>query len=163
MEGPIINFSVHRARTWGYDYAWPSSRPQTIAKVIGSMTNIRGPIYATTGLHVKLHRQARTASHEDFNKLAKYVREVRSETAEARRALKRFESEHPKNIDDSLRQEYQAAVQDFRTCIGDLVLLVDVSATDSDFNLAHRRIIAARRACEVARDALEHHRAEHER
>jgi hypothetical protein len=111
----------------------------------------------------ELHRQARTVSHEDFNKLAKYVRQVRAETAEARRALKSFESKHPKNIHDSLRQEYQAAVQDFRTCIGELVLLVDVSATDSDFNLAHRRIIAARRACEVARDALEHHRAEHGR
>ena len=62
---------------------------------------------------------------------------------------------------DSLRQEHQAAVRKFRESIGDLVVLVDNSAADSDFNLAHRRIRAARRACEVARDALEHHQAEH--
>ena len=62
---------------------------------------------------------------------------------------------------DSLRQEHRAAVHNFRAAIGDLVELVDNSATDPDFNLAHRRIRAGRRACEEARDALEHHRAEH--
>jgi hypothetical protein len=62
---------------------------------------------------------------------------------------------------DSLRHEHQAAVQSFRASIRDLVILVDNSATDSDFNLAHRRIRVARRAYEVARDALEHHQAEH--
>jgi len=62
---------------------------------------------------------------------------------------------------DSLRQEHQAAVQKFRESIGDRVVLVDNSGGDSDFSLAHRRIRAARRACEVARDALEHHQAEH--
>ena len=62
---------------------------------------------------------------------------------------------------DSLRQEHQAAVQKFRESIRDLVVLVDNSATDSDFNLAHLRIRATRRDCEMARDALEHHQAEH--
>ena len=62
---------------------------------------------------------------------------------------------------DSLRQEHQAAVHKFRESLRDLVVLVDNSAADSDFNLAHRRIRAARRACEVARDALEYHEAEH--
>ena len=62
---------------------------------------------------------------------------------------------------DSLRQEHQAAVQNFRASLRDLVVLVDNSAADSDFNLAHRRIRAARRAFEAARDALEHHQAEH--
>ena len=62
---------------------------------------------------------------------------------------------------DSLRQEHQAAVQTFRASILDLVILVDNSATDSDFNLAHLRIRAARGACEVARATIEHHQAEH--
>ena len=62
---------------------------------------------------------------------------------------------------DLLRQEHQAVVQTFRASIRDLVRLVDKSATDSDFNLAHRRIRAARRDFEAARDALEHHQAEH--
>lgn len=62
---------------------------------------------------------------------------------------------------DSLRHEHQAAVQNVRASIGDLVILVDNSASDSDFNLAHGRIGVARRAYEVARDALEHHQAEH--
>ena len=56
---------------------------------------------------------------------------------------------------------HQAAVQKFRASIRDLVVLVDNSAADSDFNLAQRRIRAARRACEVARDAMENHQAEH--
>jgi|HubBroStandDraft_6_1064221.scaffolds.fasta_scaffold2381568_1 hypothetical protein len=42
----------------------------------------------------ELHRQAQSVPHEDFKKLAKYVRQARAETAEARRALKKFESEH---------------------------------------------------------------------
>jgi hypothetical protein len=62
---------------------------------------------------------------------------------------------------DWLRQEHQAAVQDFRGSIRDLVVLVDNSTANSDFNLAHRRIRAARRTCESARDAMEHHLAEH--
>ena len=62
---------------------------------------------------------------------------------------------------DSLRQEHQAAVQNFRASIRDLVVLVDHSAADPDFKLAHRRIRAARGACEVARATLEHHQAEH--
>jgi hypothetical protein len=98
-------------------------------------------------------RQAQSVPHEDFNKFAKYVRETRAETAEARRALKGFES---KQEHDSLRQEYQATVHNFRASIDDLVVLVKGnSARDSDFNLAHWRIRAARRACKVARDALE--------
>ena len=62
---------------------------------------------------------------------------------------------------DSLRQEHQAAVQKFRESLRDLVILVDNSAADSDFNLAHRRIRVARLAFEVARDALEDHQTEH--
>jgi hypothetical protein len=101
----------------------------------------------------ELHRQAQSVPHEDFNKFAKYVRETRAETAETRRALKVFES---KQEHDSLRQHHQATVQNFRAAIDDLALLVNGnSATDSDFNLAHRRIRAARRACKVARDAME--------
>jgi hypothetical protein len=101
----------------------------------------------------ELHRQAQSVPHEDFNKFAKYVRETRAETAEARRALKSFESEQEHDL---LRQEHQATIQSFRASIHDLVILVDDnSATDSDFNLAHRRIIAARRACKMARGALE--------
>ena len=64
---------------------------------------------------------------------------------------------------DSLRREHKTAVQNFRASIRDLVTLVDNSDadSDSDFDLAHRRIGVARRAYEVARDALEHHQAEH--
>ena len=62
---------------------------------------------------------------------------------------------------NSLQQEHRAVVQNFRASIGNLVVLVDDSAEGSDFDLAHRRIRAARRACEAARDAMEHHQAEH--
>jgi hypothetical protein len=62
---------------------------------------------------------------------------------------------------DSLRHEHEAAAQNFRASIRNLVILVDNSAADSDFNLAHRRMRVARRAYEAARDALEHHQAEH--
>ena len=62
---------------------------------------------------------------------------------------------------DSLWQGHHAAVQKFREAIRDLVVLVDNSAIDLNFNLVHRRIRATRRACEVAADALEHHREEH--
>ena len=62
---------------------------------------------------------------------------------------------------DSLRHERQAAAQNFRASIRDLVILVDDSLADSDFNLAHRRIRVARRAYEAARDAMEHHQADH--
>jgi hypothetical protein len=60
-----------------------------------------------------------------------------------------------------LRQEHQTAVQKFRAAIRDLVVLVDNSAADSDFNLAHLRIRAARGVCDAARATLEHHQAEH--
>jgi len=62
---------------------------------------------------------------------------------------------------DLRRQEHQAAVQKFRASIRDLVVLVDTTAAESDFNLAHRRIGAARRTCDMARDAMDHHQAEH--
>jgi hypothetical protein len=62
---------------------------------------------------------------------------------------------------DSLRLEHRAAVQNFRASICDLVALVDNSATDSDFDLAHLRIRAARGTCEVTRAALEHHQVVH--
>ena len=61
----------------------------------------------------------------------------------------------------SLRQAHEVTVQNFRASICDLVVLVDNSDAATDFNLTHRRIRAARRACEMARDALEHHQAEH--
>jgi hypothetical protein len=64
---------------------------------------------------------------------------------------------------DSLRQEYQETVQKLRASIRDLVLLVDNSAADPDFKLAHLRIRIAQLACDVARDVLEHHEAEHAR
>ena len=44
----------------------------------------------------ELRRQAQAVTHEDFNKFAKYVRETGTETAEALRALKLFESKHLK-------------------------------------------------------------------
>ena len=62
---------------------------------------------------------------------------------------------------DLLRQEHQAAVHNFRAAIRDLVALVDNSAADSDFNLAHLRIRSARGAYELAQTALEHHQAVH--
>jgi hypothetical protein len=62
---------------------------------------------------------------------------------------------------DSLRQEHQSAVQNYREALRDLVILVDNSAADTDFNLAHWRIRAARGSCELTRATLEHHRAEH--
>jgi hypothetical protein len=62
---------------------------------------------------------------------------------------------------DSLRQERWVAVQNFRAAIHDLVVLVEASGTDFDFDLAHLRVSATRGACEVARAALELHRAEH--
>jgi hypothetical protein len=62
---------------------------------------------------------------------------------------------------DSLQQARTAAARRFRASLHDIVALVDTSATDTDFNLAHRRIRAARRAYEAAQDALEDHQAEH--
>ncbi len=61
---------------------------------------------------------------------------------------------------DSLRQELRAAVQKFVAAIRDLVALVDTSATDSDFDLAHVRIRAARGVYEVAQAALKLHQLE---
>jgi hypothetical protein len=62
---------------------------------------------------------------------------------------------------ESLRREHQAAVKSFYAAIHNLVALVDNSAADSAFNLAHLRIRAERGACELARATLEHHQAEH--
>jgi hypothetical protein len=62
---------------------------------------------------------------------------------------------------DSLRQEHQEAVLSFPTSIRDSVKLVDNSFADSDFNVAHMRIRAARGACEAARATMEHHQVEH--
>ena len=58
-------------------------------------------------------------------------------------------------------RKYKAAVNNFRTSIRELVVLVDRAASDSDFNPAHLRIRVAQLACEVAKNALEHHQAEH--
>jgi hypothetical protein len=64
---------------------------------------------------------------------------------------------------DSLRQEHQVTVRNFRASIRDLVVLVDNSDLNSasDFDFAHIRIRAARGTCEAAQATLEHHRAEH--
>jgi hypothetical protein len=62
---------------------------------------------------------------------------------------------------DSLRQERWIAVRNFREAIHALVVLVEKSGTDSDFDLAHLQVRAARGACEIARAALELHQAEH--
>lgn len=62
---------------------------------------------------------------------------------------------------DSLRHEYRSAVQNLRESIRDLVILVDNSVADAVFNSSHQRVGVARRAYEEARDALEHHQAEH--
>ena len=62
---------------------------------------------------------------------------------------------------DSLQREHKVAVHNFHASIRDLVVLVDTSAADVDFNLAHRRIRATRRACEATRDGLDHHREGH--
>ena len=44
----------------------------------------------------ELARQRGTGHLEDYDKLARYVEETRVEASEARRALDRFRSEHPK-------------------------------------------------------------------
>jgi hypothetical protein len=62
---------------------------------------------------------------------------------------------------DSLQQEHRAAIRILRASIRDLVVLVETSAADSDFTLAHLRIRAACGACEVAQAALEYHQVEH--
>jgi hypothetical protein len=62
---------------------------------------------------------------------------------------------------DSLGQEYREAVQNYIETIRDLAALVDISVTDSEFDLAHLRISAARDACEVAQAARNFHLAKH--
>jgi predicted metal-binding protein len=62
---------------------------------------------------------------------------------------------------DSLQQEHREAISIFRASLFDLVVLVENSAEDSGFTLAHLRIRATCGACEVARAALEHHQVEH--
>jgi hypothetical protein len=62
---------------------------------------------------------------------------------------------------DSLQQEHRTAIRIFRASIRDLVVLVENSAADSAFTLAHLRVRAACGACEVARANLEHHQVEH--
>jgi hypothetical protein len=58
-------------------------------------------------------------------------------------------------------QEHQAAAKNFYASIRALVALIDRSAADSDFDLAHRRIRADLRACQTARDVMEQHKDEH--
>jgi hypothetical protein len=63
--------------------------------------NRLGEKYEKANLHYQwaineLTRQRETAHGEDFDKLARYVREAEAEKTEARRALERFKSEHPK-------------------------------------------------------------------
>ena len=58
-------------------------------------------------------------------------------------------------------QEHRAAVKNYVAAIHALVALVDQSADNLAFNLAHLRIKAARGRCDVTQAALEHHQAEH--
>ena len=58
-------------------------------------------------------------------------------------------------------QEHRAAVKNYVAAIQALVGLVNHSADDPAFNLAHLRIRAARGLCDVTRAALELHEAEH--
>ena len=58
-------------------------------------------------------------------------------------------------------QEHQAAVKNYIAAMRALAELVDHSAEDPAFNLAHLRIKAARGLCDVTRAALELHEAEH--
>jgi len=58
-------------------------------------------------------------------------------------------------------QEHRAAVKNYVAAVRELVVLVDHSATNQEFNRAHLRIKAARGLCDVAQSALEHHLAEH--
>jgi hypothetical protein len=62
---------------------------------------------------------------------------------------------------DSLLREHRAAFQLLHASLVVLVVLVDNSATESEFKLAHVRIRYNRGACEVARAALERHQLEH--
>ncbi len=62
---------------------------------------------------------------------------------------------------DAYWQEHQAAAKTFYASLRALVALVDNSALDSDFNLAHRRIRADLRTCQAAQDAMEQHQEEH--
>lgn len=62
---------------------------------------------------------------------------------------------------ESLRREHQASVASFRAAIRDLIVLVENSATDSGFDLAHLKIRVARGSCELAKATLAHHQIEH--
>jgi hypothetical protein len=58
-------------------------------------------------------------------------------------------------------QEHRAAVNNYVAAIHALVGLVNHSAEDPAFNLAHLRIKATRGLCDVRRPALEYHELEH--
>ena len=58
-------------------------------------------------------------------------------------------------------QEHRAAVKNYVAAIRELVVLVNQSSENPDFNRAHLRIKAARGLCDAAQAALEHHQAEH--
>jgi hypothetical protein len=58
-------------------------------------------------------------------------------------------------------QEHRAAVHNYHAAVRVLIVLVDKSATNSDFNLAHLKIRATRGLCEAAQAPLEYHQAEH--
>jgi hypothetical protein len=62
---------------------------------------------------------------------------------------------------DSLREQHRVAVHKFRTAIRHLVVLVDNSSANLDFNLAHMQVAATHAACALKRVALEHHQTEH--
>ena len=53
----------------------------------------------------ELTSQRGTARLEDYDKLVRYAEETRAEVAEARRALDRFRSEHPKEDQNSATQD----------------------------------------------------------
>ena len=62
----------------------------------------------------------------------------------------------------SLERDYLATGRTLRASFRELAVLVDDSAADVAFTLAHWRKTAAWGAHEVARAALEHYREEHE-
>ena len=66
-----------------------------------------------------------------------------------------------RGVINALWQGHRAAGKNYVAAIHALVGLVNHSAEDQAFNLAHLRIKAARGLCEVTRAALEHHELEH--
>jgi hypothetical protein len=58
-------------------------------------------------------------------------------------------------------QEYRAALENYIAAIRSLVALVDHSAANPAFDLAHLRVKAARGLCDTTEAALGRHEIEH--